>query len=166
MPNADRRRFAKLIADTLEREGGYVNNPADPGGETKYGISKRSYPRINIRNLTLAQAKAIYYRDWWVPLRCSEITADTVAQKLLDTAINMGKERAVELLQQALRALGQQVTVDGLIGSKTIEAVNVVSSEALLSIMRKKQALYYKDLIAQKPSLARYEQEWLVRAYS
>ncbi|MFX6884101.1 glycosyl hydrolase 108 family protein, partial [Acinetobacter baumannii] len=53
--------FDRLIGN----EGGYVNNPADPGGETQWGISKRAYPNVNIRDLTREQAKAIYRRDVW-----------------------------------------------------------------------------------------------------
>jgi lysozyme family protein len=52
----------------LAVEGGYVNNPADPGGETKYGISKRAYPNIDIAKLTLDQALNIYYNAYWQPL--------------------------------------------------------------------------------------------------
>ena len=57
--------FDRIIEFTLQEEGGYVNNPADPGGMTKYGISKRSYPNLDIANLTIDQAKAIYERDFW-----------------------------------------------------------------------------------------------------
>ena len=57
--------FDLAIPIVLENEGGYVNDPADPGGETKYGISKRSYPALDIKNLTVEQATAIYLRDFW-----------------------------------------------------------------------------------------------------
>lgn len=49
----------------INREGVYVNDPYDPGGETKYGICKRSYPNLNIKELTLEEAKKIYHRDFW-----------------------------------------------------------------------------------------------------
>lgn len=58
--------FDMTIDFTLRWEGGYVNNPADPGGETKYGISKRSYPWLDIVNLTEEHARLIYYRDFWL----------------------------------------------------------------------------------------------------
>ena len=58
-------KFDACLAFTLSWEGGYVNNPADPGGETKYGISKRAYPKLDIANLTLEQARDIYYRDYY-----------------------------------------------------------------------------------------------------
>lgn len=59
--------FLEALEFTLRWEGGYVNNPADPGGETKFGISKLSYPLLDIKNLTKEQASAIYYLDYWLP---------------------------------------------------------------------------------------------------
>ena len=52
--------FKLAIPRVITNEGGYVNDPDDPGGETKYGISKRSYPALDIKNLTVEQATAIY----------------------------------------------------------------------------------------------------------
>jgi lysozyme family protein len=70
-------------------EGGYVNDPADPGGETKYGITKRSYPNLDIANLTLDEAKAIYQRDYWNPLSL-DTEPYSVALLLFDAAVNQG----------------------------------------------------------------------------
>lgn len=60
--------FDTAVAILIDEEGGYVNNPADPGKETKYGISKRSYPNEDIPNLTVDRAKTIYFKDYWLPL--------------------------------------------------------------------------------------------------
>ena len=57
--------FNKIIEKVLEHEGGYVNDPKDLGGETKYGITKRFYPDVDIKNLTKEQAKTIYHTDYW-----------------------------------------------------------------------------------------------------
>ena len=56
--------FSEIIPIVLRHEGGYVNDPLDKGGETNYGISKRSYPHLDIHSLTLADAKTIYKRDF------------------------------------------------------------------------------------------------------
>jgi lysozyme family protein len=79
----------KIIAFIILREGGYVNNPKDPGGETKYGISKRSYPELDISNLTLDHAKEIYTQDYYNLVVNDKMT---FAQKafMMDTAVNMG----------------------------------------------------------------------------
>ena len=60
-----KKNFSRALAFVLAHEGGYVNHPDDPGGETKYGISKRSYPKLDIKSLTKRQAADIYKRDYW-----------------------------------------------------------------------------------------------------
>jgi lysozyme family protein len=75
-------------------EGGYSNDPADPGGETKFGISKRAYPQVDIANLTLEQAKAIYLRDYWHLCKCDELPAD-MALLVFDAAVNQGVSAAL-----------------------------------------------------------------------
>lgn len=85
-------------------EGGYVNNPADPGGETKYGISKRSYPTLDIANLTLDDAKAIYKRDYWDPLNLDN-ELYPIALLLFDAAVNQGMTFA-HTLPRDLTAIG------------------------------------------------------------
>ena len=77
-------------------EAGYVNDPHDPGGETKFGISKRSYPNLNIAQLTLEEAQAIYQRDFWYPTGCESMPWER-ALCAFDCAVNQG-EQAEELL--------------------------------------------------------------------
>ena len=91
--------FDSAIQFVLEREGGYVNDPADPGGETNMGISKRAYPNEDIKNLTVERAKALYYRDYWLAAGCDQFTPplDLI---VLDTAVNMGVGRAKQFLSQ------------------------------------------------------------------
>jgi lysozyme family protein len=161
-----RERFERLIGMILQHEGGYVYDPVDPGGETKYGISKRSYPHVDIKNLTIEQAKDIYYRDWWLRLRCNEIQDDRIAQKLLDTCINVGAMTGVRILQRALCDVGQPVSIDGLIGPQTIGAANRADSVQLLAAMRYHQTMHYKRLIERNPKLAKFERGWMARANS
>ena len=161
-----RQRFENLIGMILNHEGGYVNDPVDPGGETKYGISKRTYPYLDIKNLTIEQAKDIYYRDWWLRLRCNEIQDDRIAQKLLDTCINVGAMTGVRILQRALCDVGQPVSIDGLIGPQTIGAANRADSVQLLAAMRYHQTMHYKRLIERNPKLAKFERGWMARANS
>lgn len=161
-----RERFERLIGMILQHEGGYVYDPVDPGGETKYGISKRSYPHVDIKNLTIEQAKDIYYRDWWLRLRCNEIQDDRIAQKLLDTCINVGAMTGVRILQRALCDVGQPVSIDGLIGPQTIGAAHRADSVQLLAAMRYHQTMHYKRLIERNPKLAKFERGWMARANS
>ena len=160
----DRERFESLIGMVLAHEGGYVNDPVDPGGATKYGISQQAYPQLDIQALTVEQAKDIYYRDWWLKLRCPEIRDDRVAQKLLDTAVNAGAKTGVRILQRALRDVGLSVAVDVVIGPQTLAAANRADPDALLAAMRRLQAAHYEALIKRNAKREKYRRGWMKRA--
>lgn len=91
--------FDKAFDRLIGVEAGYVNDPQDPGGETKWGISKRSYPNLDIKNLTRDQAKEIYLRDFWNVLGD---TPDSIKFQVFDFAVNSGIQTAVRKLQQAV----------------------------------------------------------------
>ena len=92
-----KKDFEKALKFVLKWEGRYSNDPNDPGGETKYGISKRSYPELDISKLTLKQAKEIYYKNYWLKTGCDELPYPFNII-VFDTAVNMGRRRATELL--------------------------------------------------------------------
>lgn len=92
--------FATAVQFVLQQEGGYVANPADPGGETKYGISKRSYPDLDIAALTVDDARQIYYTDYWQQSGADALPMP-LAMIVLDTAVNMGNGAAQQLLTQS-----------------------------------------------------------------
>src|SRR5690606_3267043 len=117
-------RFRRAVEVVLQHEGGYANDPRDPGGETKWGISKRSYPHLDIANLTREEAIEIYRRDWWQRYGYGRIDDADVAAKVMDLAIKMGPATAHRLLQEALVFVGCPVAVDGIIGPQTIGAAN------------------------------------------
>ena len=106
-------------------EGGYVNDPLDPGGETHWGISQHSYPDLNIRNLTRDEAVEIYRRDFWKPLCCPDLPP-ALAIVLFDSAVNQGVRPAIEMLQAAL-----EVPVDGLMGPVTVTAARGTAKNRL-----------------------------------
>lgn len=93
--------FDVVFDRVLGHEGGYVNDPNDPGGETQWGISKRSYPHINIKELTRDGAKEIYRRDFWDRLGADGLP-DGVAFQLFDFAVNSGIGTAIRYLQRAI----------------------------------------------------------------
>ena len=159
-------RFLRAVEVVLKHEGGYVHDPRDPGGETKYGISKRSYPSLDIANLTREDAIAIYYRDWWQRYGYDRLQDDAVATKLLDMAVNMGPATAHRLLQEALVFLGYDIAVDGIIGPQTIGAANRADPGRLLRVLRWKAAERYFRLVEQRPQSRAFLIGWLRRAYS
>jgi len=120
--------FDQAFDLVIGHEGGYTNNPNDPGGETKFGISKRAYPQLDIKNLTLEQAKEIYQTDYWNKALCPSFP-DPLQFQLFDTAVNSGPRQAIVLLQ---RALG--VADDGVAGPMTFDAISKISSIAELSV--------------------------------
>lgn len=85
--------FDQALKFVLEREGGYVNDAADPGGETNLGISKRAYPNLDIRNLTPELAGMIYRSDYWNAAGCDALTPG-MALVVFDSAVNVGVARA------------------------------------------------------------------------
>ena len=93
--------FDQVFDRIIGLEGGYVNNPNDPGGETKYGISKRAYPHYNISELTREQAKEIYRVDFWDKLQLENVYP-SVTYQLFDFAVNSGINTAIRYFQRAL----------------------------------------------------------------
>jgi len=145
--------FDACMTEVFKHEGGYVNDPHDPGGETNLGISKRSYPKEDIRNMTRARAAQIYRRDFWDKLRCDELPAglDLVA---FDAAVNSGPSRGAKWLQQALG-----VAVDGKVGLATIGAAkNTYAPAAVLRAVGFRRA-FLKTL----PTWERYKNGWTKR---
>lgn len=157
--------FDEAIKTVLRHEGGYVNNPADPGGETKYGISKRSYPNLDIKNLTSERAAAIYKADWWDRFRYETIDDQRVATKIFDMSVNMGSKQAHKLLQRAVNAAGGSIEVDGMIGPQTLAAVNAVPACCVMSALKAEQAAYYRLIIEKNSALKTFEKGWMIRAY-
>jgi lysozyme family protein len=129
--------FERCFAFTLGAEGGYSNNPADPGnwtggavgnGElrgTNFGISASAYPQLDIANLTQKQAEDIYRRDYWAVLQGDRLPLP-VALVAFDAAVNAGPKRAVAWLQQAAG-----VPADGVLGHATLAALNAGDATAV-----------------------------------
>lgn len=117
--------FDEAFDRLIGHEGGYVNDPRDPGGETKFGISKRAYPDVNIVSLTLDDARAIYKRDYWDRARCDELP-DPVRFQIFDTAVNSGIGQSIRFLQ---RSVG--VADDGQVGPLTMAAIKRLDPEVI-----------------------------------
>ncbi|MBO7453814.1 MAG: peptidoglycan-binding protein [Alphaproteobacteria bacterium] len=158
-------KFEKAFAYVIENEGGYVFDKNDPGGETKFGISKRSYPSLNIKDLTLEDAKKIYYRDFWQKGKFEEIDDEKVATQVFDLSVNLGIRAAVSVLQRALRSVGINVQEDGLIGPQTLSAVSNSEPRCLLAAIKSEAAGYYRQIAAKNPSQQKFLKGWLNRAY-
>ncbi len=156
--------FDRAVSRLLRDEGGYVLNPADPGGATRYGIAQRDYPELDIRALTREQAIAIYYRDWWLRYDYADLDAP-IGAKLFDLAVNMGPDHAGRCLQRALRACGRPLADDGVVGPATRAAARAVDPAALLAAFRSEAAGHYRALAAADRVDDEFLRGWLNRAY-
>ena len=165
--------FSHALAFVLAREGGYVNDPTDKGGETKYGISDKrdgladgktdvdgdGKPDTRIKDLTEEQAGQIYFRDYWYPSYCSE-WPDGISLFVFDSAVQHGAKKAIQLLQDAVG-----VTADGIVGQKTRTAVASADAEWLLTRCFLRRSRYYADIIKSNASQGKYLNGWFNRLY-
>ncbi len=159
------KKFEKAFAYMIQNEGGYVFDKNDSGGETKFGISKRSYPALNIKDLTLEDVKKIYYRDFWQKGKFEEISSDLVATQVFDFSVNLGIRASVIVLQRALRSVGINVQEDGLMGPQTLFAASNSEPRCLLAAIKSEAAGYYRQIAAKSPSQQKFLKGWLNRAY-
>jgi len=150
--------FKVAVENTLknEGEGKYSNDPNDPGGETRWGISKRAFPSVDIVSLSREDAIALYRERYW---RFESVDDQMVANKLFDMCVNLGSSTTVRLLQ---RVLG--LVQDGQFGPKSLASVNKVDPQSLLTSLRLEQVIHYAQIISGKPSLVKYVRGWMRRA--
>lgn len=206
-------KFLKAFKLVLKHEGGYSNNPYDPGLETKYGISKKSYPHVDVKNITTQDAEELYFK-LWQKFRYEEIGNEKIAVKIFDISVNIGQYFAVKiaqktLIKQAAKAMilkgvcgigkeGEKVKnqseqnyelekeekmsarqdiyfndnvdfntkdVDGILGTKTIFAINNLQNcDAFLADFEKNVKEYYRSLVEKNQNYGRFLNGWLARA--
>lgn len=150
------------ISKTLEYESGYSNDENDAGGETKYGISKRQYPTLDIKNLTKEQAIEIYRKDFYERMNLNLIKPELefVAWKLFDIGVNQGPGTAIRFLQNIL-----DIKEDGILGRDTATTINQYSDpKGLCQMLAIKQMLRYTDIVIKKPSQLVFFKGWIKRA--
>lgn len=153
--------FNIAIKTVLIEEKGYVNDPEDPGGETKFGISKRMYPDLDIKNLTIEKAEEIYEKDYWQKAY-EEIEAQEIVNKTFGVGVDIGMKEANICLQRAVRsAIGTQLTEDGILGQQSISYINECSSITLLAALKSEVAGHYR-MINNPHEI----NGWLNRAYT
>lgn len=151
--------FETAIIFVLGEEGGYVDDPSDKGGATHFGISQRAYPDLDIKSLTVEQAAAIYYQDYWLPCQCDQLPAATGVM-VFGTAVNMGKRAAIRFLQQSLK-----VKVDGILGPVTLRAAHLETPLTYASDYLSRRARRYHVIAYQDESQRRFLRGWLKRTY-
>jgi len=124
--------FSKIIGV----EGGYSNNPDDPGGETMWGICKRDYPNLDIKNLTQDQAKSIYKSDYWDKVK-GDLLPYPLNLFMFDAAVNQGVEAAIKCLQKTLN-----LAQDGILGVQTMKGAQSMRDDAIALYMADRAVRY------------------------
>jgi len=119
--------FGLALEFVLDHEGGYVADPRDPGGETRFGISRRAHPDVDIAGLTREEAALIYWEHYWQPAAC-EALPTPVAIALFDGVVQHGVGLGVRLLQETL-----PVRVDGINGPRTQAAARAADPRELVA---------------------------------
>lgn len=147
--------FRLAVKYVIEDEGGYVNHPKDPGGETKYGISKRSYPGLDIKNLDLDTAIKIYKDDYWDENGIERLPFH-IRYQFFDMTVNHGPHLAAKILQRAAK-----VKDDGIIGPKTIKAVERLSNTDLAN----QRALFFSAIVKNRSSQIVFLDGWINRCF-
>ena len=132
--------FDDIIPFILQYEGGYVNDPRDPGGETRYGISKRAYPNIDIKSLSKEAAIEIYRHDYWMKIK-GDYLPQSLRLMMLDSAVNLGVFRAAYIPQGVVG-----VKQDGIIGRITLEALTGLDDLRVLIDFAMARHKYYTRL--------------------
>jgi len=167
--------FQRAVDKTLGWEGGYVNDPDDPGGETNWGISKRYHPDVDVKDLTRDGAIAWYWKNCWRPMRLDALRDPRLAQKVFDTVVNQDWRIGPGALQGALILLGRDLQLDYVIGPATIAAANSYQyPEALLEVFTVLRGMAYfigaenieevRAMIRErKPRLQRNVRGWMKR---
>ena len=157
--------FEKSFLFILKWEGGYVNDPNDPGGETKYGISKKAYPNLDIKRLTIDDAKEIYYQDYWLKASCDIIEqySGKIAFFHFNASVNLGIKRAIKILQKSITRQGYSLLIDGIIGNQTLSFLKSSNAEWLYDTYCTYISTYYVKLVQQRPKLKIYLRGWLNR---
>tara|TARA_Y100001963_G_C6523274_1_gene327640 strand:+ start:23 stop:496 length:474 start_codon:yes stop_codon:yes gene_type:complete len=152
--------FDEIIDKVLESEGGYVNDKDDAGGETNMGISKKAYPDVDIKNLTLKEAKQIYYEDYWVPSKAEQLP-NQLREIYFDMVVNFGRRGAAKVLQSACNGKNTyKIKVDGMVGTATIGASKNLEPDRL----RAYRVLKFASIVIKKPRQEKFWFGWFRRA--
>lgn len=151
--------FPRAIEIILKREGGYLSAAeaaaqGDPGGETKFGISKRAFPELDIDSLTKDQAMAIYHRDYWTPVS-GDFLPWPLSLFVFDSAVNQGTDTAIKILQEVLG-----VTVDGVLGPVTLNLAQKSRSWHAAKFMSARAKRYSKT-----KNFDRFGDGWFTRLF-
>jgi lysozyme family protein len=167
--------FDPYFPHIIKSEGAvYTNDPVDAGGCTKFGIILQTlkdykfdtnkdgvFTCEDVKALTLEDSKSIYKKMYWDFFKADGIKNQSLAEYIVDGAINQGKGTIAKYVQQIIG-----VTDDGLVGNKTLEAINAHDSKDLFEKLKAKREDKYHRIVANNPSQKKFIKGWINRLNS
>lgn len=174
--------FDIVLKFVLNNEGGYSNNEKDSGGATNFGISSKFLENNNLwrydkngngvidtedMKILSEEDAGFIYKMLWDKYQYGLIESDDVAAHVFDMSVNAGQHQAILLLQRAYNMIshGEKLIEDGIVGNKTLTAINAVKATSLLMNAFIKQRLdFYHKIIAKHPEYKIFEKGWERRA--
>lgn len=155
--------FEQAFDYLMVNEGGYVNDPDDSGGATRYGITDATAKRhrLDVHTLTVDQAKYIYRLEYWAH---DWIRSVPLAIKVFDAGVNMGVGTGFGILQRACNVMGAGLAVDGKPGPLTKHAVNSRDPDELMQHFVTEMADHYIEIVKRIPKNKKFLKGWLKRA--
>ena len=153
--------FNLAISKTLQHEGGdtFTDDMLDHGGATKFGISQKAYPELDIRNLSEDQAKDIYRRDYWNRVKGDDIQSQVVAETIFDVCVNMGISGGSKLAQKTLAIK----PADGIIGPQSLAVINAADEDLFIAKFALAKIERYTEICRADSSQQKFLLGWLNR---
>lgn len=167
--------FNNALSVTLKHEGGYSNNPNDPGGETNYGITIKTAKshgyQGSMKDIPIDTVREIYSKNYWLCIKCNIIALKSVelATYLFDCSVNIGVKKTAKILQQALNSLNRKdkdLPEDGIIGPATLGCINSMDTKDLSLLLKTVKILrgyHYIHISTLNPKLKEFIRGWINR---
>jgi lysozyme family protein len=165
--------FKPAFAFVLQHEDSTRSGKVDAGGRTRFGIAEKFHPDLpeefftGSTEVALAEAEKIEEREYWEAMRLDGLENQNVANKLFDMGVNMGVRQAAVYAQRAANAMvasDARVAEDGVIGPRTLAAINAVDPIAYYQLLCELSAAHYRHLAAVNPAQAVNLKGWMKRA--
>src|SRR3990167_2567385 len=171
--------FDQAFEKTLGHEGGFVDDPSDSGGATRFGITEKVAKehgyKGEMKALPMEFAKIVYKKGYWDQMKLDNVVTQGVADELFDTGVNCGTGTAGKICQRSLNLLNQlgtlwpDIPIDGAVGLGTTAAINKCCSIspayalALIKPLNALQVAYYAEVAERNPKNERFFRGWLTR---
>ena len=160
-------RFKKFLDYIFEVEGGYTNDENDRGGATNFGITHDDAKKYlgytgDMRDFKKSDAEKIYEKVYYRGNHIDKITDDRVALSIFDWAVNSGG-KGIKKAQIVANKFGASLIVDGIIGNKTLEAINAIDPKMFLNEYHEMQRTFYRNLAAKDRTQEDFLKGWLNR---